>query len=133
MNEALNIIEENPGFITDKSIIGKLEEFCNDTKNIVKDFSKFIRMDERFPLEGKIKAFKDIYVKDFYYPAHEKHVGKKVDWKPFDYFVNDPVYSQCLQLAKLDCNVNAKIHGQANVWNKIKELRCTSLDIEFTV
>jgi hypothetical protein len=127
MNEALNIIEE---FITEKSITGKLQEFCTDTKNIVKDFSKFIRMDERFPLEGKIKAFKDIYVKDFYYPAHEKHIGKKVDWKPFDYFVNDPVYRQCLQLAKLDCNVNAKIHGQANAWNKIKELRCTVLDIE---
>ena len=129
MNEALDIIDENSDFVTDKTIVGKLEEFCNDTKNIVKDFSKFIRMDERFPLEGKISAFKDIYVKNFYYPAHEKHVGKKVDWKPYDYYMNDPVYKQCLLLVKLDCNVNAKIHNQAALWNKIKELRCTSLDI----
>jgi hypothetical protein len=130
MNEALDIIDENPEFISDQSIIAKLKEFSSDTKNIVKDFSKFIRPDERFPLEGKIKAFKDIYVKKFYFPAHENLVGNKVDWKPYDYFVNDPTYKQCLQLAKLDCNVNAKIHNQANLWNKIKELRCTHLDID---
>jgi ABC-type cobalamin/Fe3+-siderophores transport system ATPase subunit len=130
MNEALDIIEENPEFVPDKPIIDKLEEFCTDTKRIVKDFSKFIRPDERFPLEGKIKAFKEIYVKDFYYPVHENHIGKKVNWKPFDYFVNDPIYKQCLQLAKLNCNANAKICNQANTWNKIKELRCIQLDIE---
>jgi len=130
MNEGLEIAEENSEYVTDKSTVDKLQEFYTDTKNIVKDFSKFIRADQRFPLEGKIKAFKDIYVKDFYYPAHENHVGKKVDWKPFDYFVNDPIYKQCLQLAKLNCNVNAKIYSQANAWNKIKELRCTHLDIE---
>jgi len=111
MNEALDIAEENSEYVTDKSTVDKLQEFCTDTKNIVKDFSKFIRADQRFPLEGKIKAFKDIYVKDFYYPAHENHVGRKVDWKPFDYF-------------------DAKIYSQANAWNKIKELRCTHLDIE---
>jgi hypothetical protein len=130
MNQALDIIEENSVFIADKAIIKKLQDFSNDTKNIVKDFNRYIRLDERFPLEGKIRAFKDIYVKEFYYPAHENTVGKKLDWKPFEYFVNDPVYKQCLLLAKIDCNVNAKIQNQALAWNKIKELRCTSLDID---
>ena len=130
MNQAMDILEENPEFVTDKSIIGKLQEFCNDTKSIVTDFLKFIRLDERFPLEGKIKAFKDIYVKEFYYPAHENTVGNKVDWKAYEYFVDDPVYKQCLKLARLNCNVNAKIHNQASVWTRIKEMQCCSLDIE---
>ncbi len=130
MNDALDILENNSEYITDENIIDKLSEFSTDTKQIVKDFSKYIRLDERFPIEGKIKAFKDIYVKDFYFPAHESHVGKKVDWKPFEYFVNDPVYKSCLQLAKLNCNVNAKIYNQAKEWENIKSLRCSSLDIE---
>jgi len=130
MNQAMDILEENPEFVTDKSIIGKLQEFCNDTKSIVTDFLKFIRLDERFPLEGKIKAFKDIYVKEFYYSAHENTIGNKVDWKAYEYFVDDPVYKQCLQLARLNCNVNAKIHNQASVWTRIKEMQCCSLDIE---
>jgi len=130
MNQAIDIVEEYPNFVSDNSIIDKLKEFCNDTKAIVKDFSKYIKLDERFPITGKIKAFKDIYVKEFYYPAHEKTVGKRVDWKPFEYYVNDPTYRHCLQLARLNCNVNAKIHNQANEWNRIKEMKCTSLDID---
>lgn len=130
MNQALDILEDNPGQVNDKAIVKKLQEFCNDTKNIVKDFSKFIRFDERFPLEGKIKAFKDCYIKDFYYPAHESLIGKKVNWKAYQYFVNDPAYKQCLQLAQINCNVNAKIVSQAAEWNKIMNMQCTSLDIE---
>ena len=130
MNQAMDILEENLEFVSDDSIINKLQEFSNDTKRIVKDFSKFIRPDERFPLEGKIKAFKAIFIKDFYYPAHENTIGRKVNWKAFDYYVNDTFYTQCVQLAKLNCNVNAKIYRQSASWEKIKEMRCTSLDIE---
>ena len=130
MNDAMDIVENNLDYITNDSIIDRLNEFSNDTKAIVKEFSRFIRLDERFPLEGKIKAFKDIYIKEFYYPAHENHVGKKADWKPFEYYVNDPVYKQCMQLARLNCNVNAKIYSQSTEWNTIKAMRCTTLDIE---
>jgi hypothetical protein len=130
MNDATDILENNTEYVTNDTIATRLNEFCNDTKAIVKDFSRYSRLDERFPLEGKIKAFKDIYVKEFYYPAHENHVGKKVNWKPFEYFVNDPVYKQCLQLSRLNCNVNAKIHNQAADWNTIKNMRCISLDID---
>jgi hypothetical protein len=130
IDSALDILEYNQEQIVDKSIVNKLQAFCNDTKCIVKDFSKFIRLDERFPLEGKIKAFKDCYIKDFYYPAHENQIGRKVNWKAYQYFVNDPAYKQCLHLAQLNCNVNAKIINQAAEWNKIMKLQCPSLDIE---
>lgn len=130
MNDAIEIMENNPEYITEPSLRVRLNEFSNDTKAIVKDFSRYIRLDARFPLEGKIRAFKDLYVKEFYYPAHEKHVGKKMNWKPYESYMNDPVYKQCLQLAKLDCNVNAKIHSQAAEWETIKKLRCTSLEID---
>lgn len=130
MNQALEIIEENPDFVKDNKIIKKLNDFSNDTKTIVKDFNKFIRVDERFPLEGKIKAFKDIYVKEFYYPAHEQTIGKKRDWKLFDNFEYDPVYKQCMQLSKIDCNVKSKILTPVNGWNQIKQFRCSTLDID---
>ena len=130
MKEAIDMVENNPEYVTNPSVKTRLNEFCTDTRAIVKDFARYIRLDERFPLEGKIKAFKDIYVKEFYYPAHETHVGKKVDWKPFEYYMNDPAYKQCLQLARLDCNVNAKIYNQAAEWETIKKMRCTSLDID---
>lgn len=130
MNDAMDIVENNAEYISDTTITTRLNEFCTDTKAIVKDFGRYIKLAERFPLEGKIKAFKDIYVKEFYYPAHENHVGKKVDWKPFEYYMNDPVYKQCQQLARLNCNVNAKIHSQTAEWNTFKNMRCTTLDID---
>lgn len=129
MSSALEIIKNNKEFLNDDSIYSKLEEFYTDTRALVKDFSKFIRLDERFPIEGKINAFKESYIKDFYFPAHEKTIGRKVDWKSSIDFENNSDYRICIQLAQLDCNVNAKIFNQINEWNHIKELSCTSLDI----
>lgn len=63
MNDALIILRANKDFVSDDNTIeNKLEQFYNDTLAIVRDFSKFIQLSERFPISGKIDAFKKLYV-----------------------------------------------------------------------
>ena len=86
MNDALEILRANKEFVTDEQIENKLEHFYTDTLAIVKDFNKFIQISERFPISGKIDAFKKLYVTEFYYPAIQNTIGNKVNWKVFESF-----------------------------------------------
>src|SRR5690606_24113321 len=112
MEQALAIIENNKTYLEDKGLHEKLETLHDDTKTIVKDFKKYIALNERFPIKGKISSFKDQYVKDFYYPALRNTIGDKVDWKPLLTFTSDPNFKRAQILASAQCNVQI---GRAHV------------------
>ena len=131
MNDALIILRANKDFVSDDNTIeNKLEQFYNDTLAIVRDFSKFIQLSERFPISGKIDAFKKLYVTEFYYPALQNTIGNKVNWKVFDNFRKHPLFSKAEILSNANCNLKQKLQSKVNLWNALLELRAEKVDAE---
>lgn len=130
MNDALEILRANKDFVNDSTIESKLEQFYNDTLSIVKDFSKFIQLSERFPISGKIDAFKKLYVTEFYYPALQNTIGNKVNWKVFENFRKNPLFSKAEMLSNANCNLKQKLQSKVNLWNALLELRAEKVDAE---
>ncbi len=130
MSDALEILRANKDYLIDTQIENKLEQFYNDTLTIVKDFSKLIQLSERFPISGKIDAFKKIYVEEFYYPALQNTIGKKVNWKAFENYKHHPLFIKAEILANVDCNVKYKLQSKIDLWNSLLGLRAESVDID---
>ena len=130
MSDALEILRANKEYITDEQIESKLEQFYDDTLAIVKDFSKFIQLSERFPILGKIDAFKKIYVTEYYYPALQNTIGNKVNWKVFENYRKHPLFEKTQILSNADCNVNHKLISKINLWNSLLALRAERVDID---
>ena len=63
-----------------KSDSERLGQIYSDSKEIISDFRKILKEDERRPLKGKVDEFKRKY-KEIYYHAHNMIVGKDVDWQ----------------------------------------------------
>ena len=130
MKDALEIVRANEQYLTEKTIPGKLEQFSKDTILITENFSKFIQLNERFPLSGKIETFKKIYVTEFYYPALQNTIGDKVDWKPLETFTKHKLFTQIMALAQLDCNVPEKINKKIQLWSDLFSWRSKSVDVD---
>lgn len=130
MKDALEILRANEQYQTDKTISSKLDQFFKDTISITENFSKFIQLNERFPLSGKIETFKKIYVKEFYYPALQKTIGDKVDWKPLETYTKHKLFPQIMALAQLNCNVHEKINKKIQLWSDLFSWRSKSVDID---
>ena len=130
MNDALEILRANKDFLTDTQIETKLEQFYNDTLAIVKDFDKLIQLSERFPISGKIDAFKKIYVEEFYYPALQNTIGNKVNWKVFENYREHQLFYKTKILANADCNLKSKLLSKTNLWNSLLALKADKVDID---
>lgn len=130
MRDALDILRENQQYVNDKTLSGKLEQFYKDTITITEKFSKFIQLNERFPLFGKIDSFKKIYVNDFYYPALKNTIGDKVDWKTLETFTKHKLFPQIMALAQLDCNVPEKIDKKIQLWSDLLSWLSKSVDVD---
>jgi ABC-type cobalamin/Fe3+-siderophores transport system ATPase subunit len=130
MKDALEIVRANEQYLTEKTIPGKLEQFSKDTILITENFSKFIQLNERFPLSGKIETFKKIYVTEFYYPALQNTIGDKVEWKPLETFTKHKMFPQIMALAQLDCNVPEKINKKIQLWSDLFSWRSKSVDVD---
>lgn len=130
MNDALEILRANKEFVTDKQIEIKLEHFYTDTLAIVKDFSKLIQLSERFPISGKIDAFKKLYVNEFYYPAIQNTIGNKVNWKVFENYKQHPLFAKAELLSNANCNLKQKLQSKVNLWNALMDLRAIKVDVE---
>ncbi len=130
MKDALEILEDNKKYLNDNSLESKLENYYNDTLAIVKDFDKFINLSDRFPLAGKIEAFKKMYVQDFYYPALVATIGNKVNWTPLESFTKDPNFERAGILANVTCNVKQKLDNKISLWSALLAMRVKSTDVD---
>jgi len=130
MKQASDIIAANSKYITDETTVKKLLDIYNDTLTITGDFSRFINLSERMPVSGKIKSFTGTYIKDFYFPAHEQTVGKKVNWKVLEKVSDHPLYDKIIILMELDCLVVAKFRNKLKQWADLLSWHCTELDSE---
>lgn len=130
MEDALSILNKNTQYITNEQAPEKLKEFYNDTINIVRNFDKYILISERFPIQGKVDAFKKIYINDFYYPALNNTIGKNVNWKPLETYTKNPYFNKAGILSKADCNVSDMLFNKIQLWNLLLEKRVTAVDID---
>lgn len=130
MKDALEILEHNKKYLTNTSLEAKLQTYYNDTIAIVKDFGKFINLSDRFPIAGKMEAFKKMYVQEFYYPALTATIGSKVNWTPLESFTKDPNFEKAGILANAACNVKQKLDSKISLWSSLLAMRVKSTDVE---
>jgi energy-coupling factor transporter ATP-binding protein EcfA2 len=130
MKDALEILEHNRKYLKDDSIESKLQAFFNDTSTIVKDFTKFINLSDRFPIAGKIEAFKKMYVQEFYYPALNATVGNKLNWSPLETFTKDPNFEKAGILSNAACNVKQKLDSKVTYWSSLLAMRVKNTDVD---
>jgi hypothetical protein len=130
MKQANEIVAANSKYVSDESVTKKLIEIYNDSLAITFDFSRFVNLAERLPISGKIKAFVSSYVKDFYYPAHEQTIGKKVNWKVLHEVSKHPYYEKIMLLMELECLVVAKFRNKLTLWQLLLSWHCFELDSE---
>lgn len=130
MREAIDILRGNNPYLLDPLLSTKLTQLYDDTLTILKDFNRFIQRGERYPLQGKIAEFKKGYVNEFYYPAHERTIGKKIDWSPYEQYRKHPKFDAIWLLRNLECNAPSKITSKVQEWGDILKMRHLRVDIE---
>lgn len=128
MEQALEIVNKSLKYAPDEKVAEKFQALYEDTLAIVRDFPKFNNLADRNPVKGKITSFREIYIKEFYYPAHEKYVGKKQDWKTLSEIKNHEHYDEIMLLAELNCLLVAKIKNKLLYWQSLLTWKCTDLD-----
>jgi hypothetical protein len=130
MKEAIDIVESNKDYDNAKEVFATLEQHYQETTKIVSDFNKFRQLQYRFPLVGKLEAFKNTYVKEFYYPALQNTIGNKVQWNLLEKLDSNTELKASKILAQLDCNVEAKLIDKLKQWNDLNSYKATNVDIE---
>ena len=116
MKEAIDIVEANQNYENAKDVLVTLKQHYQETNKIVSDFNKFNQLQYRFQLVGKLEAFKNTYVKEFYYPALQNTIGNKVNWSTLEKLDTNPELKASKILAELDCNVEAKLIDKLKLW-----------------
>lgn len=130
MKEAIDIVEANQNYENAKDVLVTLKQHYQETNKIVSDFNKFNQLQYRFQLVGKLEAFKNTYVKEFYYPALQNTIGNKVNWSTLEKLDTNPELKASKILAELDCNVEAKLIDKLKLWNDLNSYKATNVDVE---
>lgn len=130
MKEAIDIVEANTTYENAEVVLPILKQHYQEIYKIVSDFNKFKQLQYRFPLVGKLEAFKNTYVKEFYYPALLNTIGNKVEWKTLEKLESNPDLKAAKVLAELDCNVEAKLIDKLKIWNDLNSYKASDIDID---
>ena len=130
MERAIEILNKNTNYITNDQIPAKLNEFYIDTLKIVKNFDKYILLSERFPIPGKVEAFKKLYINEFYYPALKNTIGVNVNWRPLETFTKNTYFQKAGMLSKITCNVAQRLDNKIQLWNQLVNKKAVSVDID---
>jgi energy-coupling factor transporter ATP-binding protein EcfA2 len=129
MKEALGIMEKNTQYLTSDELYDTLKTYYTDTLEIVKNFKQYLKKDERQPLKGKIKQFKNGYIHKFYIPAFKGTIGDKVDWDKISLIKSHDSHHRLEQLVQLNCVAQSKFRRQVGKWESLLSYRTVRLDI----
>ncbi len=130
MEDALKLLAGNAILVTDEQKLKTLQDFHDEVKLICSDFSSFVDRGQRNPIRGKIQQFKKSYMYDFYLPAHEKYVGKKVNWTALDTFPQNETFKKLTLFKQLNC-INSALFDQMVIkWNDLKQYQCLNTNLE---
>jgi len=134
MNKALELIQQHSLLAVDAKQIDQLTRLRDEVKAICSNFSKFQDRSERNPLKGKVVAFKRIYKFDIYIPAHDKYVGKNVDWKALDSYHTNPVFIKLKMLFDLKhISGAAQFNAMVASWLELKNYQCNHTGLDQTL
>ncbi|MDM8535427.1 DUF6079 family protein [Desulfobacterales bacterium HSG17] len=130
MNNAIELLDKHPQLVIDSKKYDSIREFRDEIVLICSDFNMFKDRSQRNPVKGKIQQFQKTYIYDFYYPAHEKFVGKKVEWNALNSYHTNPVFIKLKLLNNLTCISNAKFNQLVLTWNELNRHKCENFDLE---
>jgi len=125
MDEAIKLIDEHPILNFDHSNTDKLRQICYEIKELCSNFDKYSDKSQRNPIKGKSQNFKKIYKYEVYIPAHDKYVGKKIDWSILDKYHSHPDFIKIQMLFALK-HLSGYGIFQARIaeWLELKKFKC---------
>lgn len=94
-----------------------------DSRELISNVKKLLKNDEREPLKGKGKLFKEKW-QQIYYDTHEKYVGKKVDWKTLDEIENSETIVRLKKLRKINYKNDASFTDGLLKIAQLKDVKC---------
>lgn len=133
MNSAVDLLNKNPQIVVDKQKLNSLKDFQADVGLLCLDFKKFKDRSQRNPIKGKIRQFKKSYIYDFYFPAHEKYVGSKVDWSSLNNYADNPSFQKLNLLKNLTCISETSFRQMVLSWNDLEQYKCICHDLTDTL
>ncbi|MCF7815394.1 MAG: DUF6079 family protein, partial [Candidatus Cloacimonetes bacterium] len=127
MEQALQLVDEKPLLQAETSKIEKLNQIKQDIVAICEDYDKFSDTSQRNPIKGKITSFMQTYKYDVYIPAHEKYVGKGIDWTILDNFHQHPIFLKLKKLYGLKhVSGEGKFNSKVAAWLELKKYKCSN-------
>ncbi len=133
MNDAVELLENHNQLVTDNQKFDTLKDFRDDVVLICLDFPTFKDRSQRNPIKGKIQQFKKSYIYDFYFKAHEKYVGKKVDWSKLSNYQATPLFQKINHLKNITCISETKFTHMVLKWNGLEQHKCINPDLADTL
>ena len=133
MNDAVELLENHNQLVTDNQKFDALKDFSDDVVLICSDYPTFKDRSQRNPIKGKIQQFKKSYIYDFYFKAHEKYVGKKVDWSKLSNYQATPLFQKINHLKNITCISETKFMQMVLKWNDLGQHKCINPDLADTL
>ncbi len=130
MNDSIHLLTENSLIVLDEDKLNLLKGFQDEIELICIDYASFIDRSQRNPVKGKIQQFKRIYTFDFYLPAHEKYVGKKINWDILNTYQQYETFKKVSLLNQLACINKSNFPKIILEWNDLKQYKCLSHNLE---
>ncbi|MBU1622973.1 MAG: hypothetical protein KJ597_05360 [Nanoarchaeota archaeon] len=129
INYMKHVLEHSGSDFFKPSEIKQLQTIYDDSKEIISNFKKLLKNDERKPIKGKIESFKDKW-KKIYYDIHEHYVGKKVDWKTLEDVENSDNVKKLKLLQNIKCVNKSRLTDNLLKITELKTIKCMDFNVD---
>jgi len=109
--------------------VDDIEQFMDDSFDILGSAEHLLSPEEFTPLLGKLQTVKRKY-QSAYYTAHEQYVGGKVDWTRLSSIVDSPDYQKLKVLKNVQLLDKNRFMRIENDISALKHLQCPEFRVE---
>ncbi len=109
--------------------VDEIEQFMDDSFDILKNLDKLLSPEELNPLLGKLQMVKRKY-QTAYYNAHEQYVGEKVDWNKLLKIVNSQDYLKLKVIKNVQLLDKNRFMRIENDISSLRNLQCPDFRVE---
>ncbi len=109
--------------------VDDIEQFMDDSFDILRDVNKLLSPDEFNPLLGKLQMVKRKY-QTAYYNAHEQYIGDKVDWTRLSSIIDSPDYQKLKFLKNVQLLDKNRFMRIENDISSLRNLHCSEFRVE---
>ncbi|MBA7668792.1 hypothetical protein ES703_76908 [subsurface metagenome] len=132
MDKAIQLVEENT-ILQNPGKDEILMTLRDEVKTICKDYILFRDRSQRNPIKGKIESFKKTYKYDVYIPAHDKYVGKQVNWEALENYPGNHIFKRLRELYKVTLLSDARFNSMILSWNELKGYKCSNSRLDYSL